>query len=191
MLCKPDLSGGKLSCHFPSQASRGALGQREGAHPTLDCSAPWRGGASTGSGAFRQPGPDQPCTQAVGDGRKAGEDWHGRVRQSGAWANLWYPDGAPDARSVGRRNLREAGHPLAAGGSATPLQRAAHHPGALAHHVRHRQTAHQPPPADRQEGGGVCKRSHPPSATTSCTLVAQELQCGHEGCQIGGLSRMD
>lgn len=148
-------SCGKCSSHDQPQATSRQAGQREAAAAAFDRGPQRRGGAAARPGAIRKSGPGEQSPEPTGGRRQAGADRHGRVRQSGPWADLRHPDGAPAAGRVGRRNLRSAWHPLAAGGSAAPLQRASHHPGALAHHVRHRQTAHQPPPADRQTGGGV------------------------------------
>ena len=44
----------------------------------------------------------------------------------------------------------------------------------VAHHGRHRQAAHQPPPADRQASGGVRKRSPP----AQCGAVEEALRLG-------------
>ena len=155
MLCSPNSRCGNSSRHSLYQASKRAFAQRERASAAIDRRAQWRGSAAARSGEIRQPGPGQPGAQATGGRGQAGEDWHGRIRQSSAWADFRHTDGSPAAGRVGRRNFRSAGHPLAVGGSAAAIQRAAHHPGALAHHVRHRQAAHQPPPADRQASGGV------------------------------------
>jgi len=155
MFYTPNPGCGRHSGHPTPQASSAALSQREETPAALDCRTLGRGGAAARPGAFRKSGPGEQSPEPTGGRRQAGADRYGRVRQSGAWADFRHPDGAPAAGRVGRRNLRSSGYFLAAGGSAAPLQRAPHHPGALAHHVRHRQTAHQPPPADRQAGGGV------------------------------------
>ena len=151
----PNPSCGNCFSHDQPQATSRQTGQREAAAAAFDRGPQRRGGAAARSGAVRKSGPAEQGPQSAGGRGQAGADRNRCVRQSGPWADLRHPDGTPALGGAGGRNLREAGHPLAAGGSATPLQRASHHPGALAHHVRHRQTAHQPPPADRQAGGDL------------------------------------
>ena len=153
MYSSPEPSCGKLFGYYQPWATIRQASLREAAAAALHCGTPGRGGVAAGTSALWQPGPDQPGAQATGGRGQAGADRHGRVRQSCTWPDFRHPDGSAAAGGVGSRNLRPAGYLLAAGGSAAPLQRAAHHPGALAHHVRHRQAAHQPPPADRQTGG--------------------------------------
>ncbi len=148
-------SCGNRSSHNQSQATSRQTCQREAAAAAFDRGPQRRGGAATRSGAFRKSGPGEQGPESAGGRGQACAHRPGGLCQGGARPDFRYSDGTPDPGSAGDRNLRAAGHPLAAGGCATPLQRAAHHPGALAHHVRHRQTAHQPPSADRQAGGGV------------------------------------
>lgn len=151
----PNPSCGNCSSHDHPQAISRQSCQREATSAAFDRGPQRRGGAAAGCGAFRQSGPGEPRAEATGGRGQAGADRYRCVRQSGPWADLRHPDGTSAAGRLGRRNLRSAWHPLAAGGSAAPLQRASHHPGAVAHHIRHREAAHQPPPADRQTGGGV------------------------------------
>ncbi len=151
----PHPSCGNVSRHCRNQASRGALHQREGAHPALDRGAPRRSGAAAGSGALWQCGADQPGVEAADRRGQAGADRHGGVCQGGAGPDLRHSDGTPAPWSAGRRNLRSAWDPLAAGCGTAALQRTAHHPGALAHDLRYRKAPHQSAAADRQAGGGV------------------------------------
>lgn len=152
-LCSPNHSRGTPFCHSPCQACRGSLGQREGTHPALDRGAPRRGGAAPGSGALWQCGSDQSGVEAADRRGQAGADRHGGVRQGGSGPDLRHSDGTPAPWSAGRRNLRSSWHPVAAGCGTAALQRKAHHPGALAHHLRYGQASHQPAAADRQAGG--------------------------------------
>ena len=144
------------SCHGRSfRYSHSQAAPREATPVALHCSPQWRGGAAAGSGALRQSGSDQPGAQAT-DGRgQAGADWQWRLRQSCTRAAFRPSDGTPAPGGLGRRNLQPAGDRLEAGGSTAALQLRRHHPGALAHHIQHRSTAHQPPATDRQAGGGV------------------------------------
>ena len=152
---RPNPSCGNCSSHnYPQAVSRQSW-QREATSAAFDRRPERRGGATTGCGAVRQSGPGEPRAEATGGRGQACADRNRCVRQSGTWADLRHPDGTSAAGRIGRRNLRSAGHRLEAGGGAAPLQRASHHPGSLAHHIRHREAAHQPPPADRQTGGGV------------------------------------
>lgn len=148
-------SCGNCSSHDPPQATSRQTCQREAATAAFDRGPQRRGGAAARSGAFRQPGPAEQGPESAGGRGQAGAHRPGGLCQGGARPDFPHSDGTPTLGGAGGRNLRAAGHPLAARGSATPLQRAAHHPGALAHHIRHRQTAHQPPPADRQAGGDL------------------------------------
>ena len=152
---RPNPSCGNCSSHDQPRATSRQTCQREAAAAAFDCGPQRRGGAAARPGAFRKSGPGEQSPEPTGGRGQAGADRNRCVRQSGPWADLRHPDGTPALGGAGGRNLRAAGHPLAAGVSAAPLQRASHHPGALAHHVRHRQTAHQPSPADRQAGGGL------------------------------------
>ena len=155
MPSSPNPSCGKRSSHNQPQATSCKTGQREAAAAAFDRGPQRRGGAAAGSGAVWKPGPGEQGPQSAGGRGQAGAHRPGGLCQGGARPDLTSSYGTPALGGAGGRNLREAGHSLAAGGSATPLQRAAYHPGALAHHVRHRQTAHQPPPADRQAGGDL------------------------------------
>ena len=155
MYSSPDPSCGKLFGHCQPQATIRQAILRKAAAAGLHCGTLGRGGVAAGTSALWQPGPAQPGAQATGSRGQACTHRPGGLPQGGARPDFWHSNGPPAPGGPGRRNLQSAGDPLAAGGSATPLQRAAHHPGALVHHVRHRQTAHQPPPADRQASGGV------------------------------------
>ena len=150
MSCRSNSCRGRLSSYSHSQAV-----QREATVAALHCSSQWRGGVAAGSGAFRQSGSDQPGAQAAGGRGQVGADRQWRLRQSCTRPAFGPADGTSAPGGLGRRNLRSAGHCLAAGSSAAALQLRCHHPGALAHHIRYRPTAHQPLAADRQASGGV------------------------------------
>ncbi len=157
----PNPSCGNCSSHDQPQATSRQTCQtcqtcqREAAAAAFDRGPQRRGGTPARSGAVRKSGPAEQGPQSAGGRGQAGAHRPGGLCQGGARPDFTYSDGTPALGGAGGRNLREAGHLLAVGGSATPLQRAPHHPGALAHHVRHRQAAHQPPPADRQAGGDL------------------------------------
>ena len=151
----PNPSCGNCLSHDQPQATSRQSGQREAAAAAFDRGPQRRGGAAARSGAVRKSGPGEQGSQSAGGRGQAGAHRPWGLCQSGTWTDLRHSDGTPAAGRVSRRNLRSAGHRLAAGCSATPLQRAPHHPGALAYHVRHRQAANQPPSSDRQAGGGV------------------------------------
>ena len=150
--CQPRATSRRLNNReaFECEAFEWEAVQREGAATALDRGPQWRGCVAAGSGALRQSGPDQPCPEATGERGQAGADRPGGLRQGGARTDLRHSDGPPAPGGSGRRNLRSAGDPLATGGGTTALQRATHHPGALAHHLRYGQTTDQPPAPDRQ-----------------------------------------
>ena len=153
--CQPRAAKCRGGNHASSnrQISNRQASQREAATAALDRRVQWRGGAAARSGAFRKSGPGEQSPESAGGRGQACAHRPGGLCQGSARTDFWHSNGTPALGRVGRRNLRSAGHSLAVGGSAAPLQRSAHHSGALAHHVRHRQTAHQPPSADRQAGG--------------------------------------
>ena len=155
MYSRPDPSCGKLFGHYQPRATIRQANLREAAAAALHCGTPGRGGVAAGTSALWQPGPAQPGAQATAGRGQACTHRPGGLRQGVARPDFWHSNGTPTLGGAGSRNLRAAGDPLATGGSAAPLQRAAHHPGALAHYVRHRQAPNQPPPADRQASGGV------------------------------------
>jgi len=160
IFCSLNSSRGKRASHCqpraisPRARNREAF-KREAAADALDCGPQWRGGFAARSGAFRQPGPGQPCPEAIGGRGQAGANRPGDLRQGSTRTHFWHSHGTPAARRPSGRNLRSAGDPLAAGGGAAPIQRAPHHPSALANQLRYGQTSYQPPDPDRQAGGGV------------------------------------